>query len=159
MKRIGIAYHSDTQMEKIINHHESVAKKEKIQLSIKSYDATEDIPELMRTFDKEVDIVLLFPAGVNDNDVDEFIKMQNVLKLPVLSHLQHHIEMGLVGGPTVDLTVVGPKLADMLHKVLQGRKPSQLKTYQYTPRYTINLNAAKNFRAVLSCRMLYDIVL
>lgn len=144
VKRIGMAYRSETRMEKIINHHQSVAQKEKVELQIESYRSDKDIPSLMKRFDENVDIVLLFPAGVVDNDIAEFIRMQNELKLPVLSHLQHHVRMGLVGGPTVDLNVVGPKLAEMIHKILQGRLPSQLKTYQYTPRYTINLKAAKD---------------
>lgn len=144
VKKIGMVYRKETRMNQIIYQHNIVAEAENIRLIVKSYESKKDIPGLMESFADNVDIVLLFPAGVIDNDINEFIKMQNKLKLPTLSHLKHHIEMGLVGGPTVDLDKVVPRLSDYIHKIFQGRVPSQLKAYQYIPKYVINLSAAGN---------------
>jgi ABC-type uncharacterized transport system substrate-binding protein len=151
---IGMAYRENTRMQQIIHHHKSVAEDEDIDLIIKPFKSSEDIPELMRQLKNEAEVILLFPAGVNTEDVKEFVKMQNSLDLPVLSQLRQHIELGLIGGPTVDLEHVIPRLAEYLDKILQGRSPEQLKTYQYIPQYVINLNTAKQLEVKIPRRVL-----
>ncbi len=141
-KNIAMIYNNKIKISHIINQHMKVAEQMNINLVVKTFTENNNIINIMKQLKNKVDIVILFPAGITDEHIKTFVKMQNELKLPVLSHLKHHIEMGIVAGPTVDLENIIPKLTEYIDKLFQGRKPEQLKKYEFIPKYVINLKSA-----------------
>ena len=141
-QHLALMTHYSSDMTKIEDEYIKAAQQYNLILDFHYFNNEEEIEKTMRQIAEHDDFVLLYPPGITNRDIDEIVKWQNQLHLPVLSQLEKHIKAGLLGGPTTDLQKVSTKLAEYIDKILQGREPSHLPYFYYQSKYTINLRAA-----------------
>lgn len=143
-QKLALIYHKGSGLQSIVAKLQEACKELSIELLAQDFLETEDIGQVMRSFKEQgVQGVVLFPPAARDKDIDELVKWQNELKLPIIGQLREQIEQGILGGPTVDHQTLIPELADTIVKILKGRSPGQLPIKYLSDKYVVNLAAVQ----------------
>jgi len=138
--KLGLIYFRGSSLKAQVPANQKIFKNLGIELVSKEYADKADIERVMQQFkDEGVKGLILYPPGVRKDELPELITWQNRLKLPVIGQTRDSIEKGILGGPTMNLKILMPNIADYVAKILQGRNPSQLPVKYFGPRYVVNL--------------------
>ncbi len=144
-KRLVMLGRVGSNIPQLINRYQRIAKNYDVTLDFKIFNDISEIGPLMRTLHETHDAMLLFPPSISTDDIKEIVKWQNQLVFPVFAHFEKGVKAGILAGNVVDLEKVGPKIAEYIDKLLNGRTAKQLPQYYYPGKLVINLRTAQKF--------------
>jgi ABC-type uncharacterized transport system substrate-binding protein len=140
-KNLGLIYFRGSKLETLVPKYQQASEELGIALVVKDFSGKEDIERVMREFKAEgVSGIVLFPPAARQEELAELIFWQNRLKMPIIGQTRSYIELGLLGGPTIDYKILSPSLADYAVKIFEGRNPGQLPIKYISDEYVVNLS-------------------
>jgi len=142
-RKLGLIFFTGSKIALMASGFKRTCEQLRYELVVKEYAAKDNIASVMQDFKAEgVSGVVLFPPAYREGELEELIRWQNELKLPIISLIKQDVVKGLFGGPTINDKAVKPTLTEYAAKILQGRSPSQLPIKYFSPEYVVNLAAA-----------------
>ena len=140
---LGLIYYKGSKLETQVPKYKKAGQEAGTNLVVKSYVGLENIYTTMKEFkDEGVQSVILFPPAFKKNELSALIAQQNLLKLPLIGQVREHVEMGILGGPTIDYDHFIPEVVSYIEKMLNGRSPEQLPIKYFSRKYVLNLATA-----------------
>jgi ABC-type uncharacterized transport system substrate-binding protein len=143
--RIGLLYHESTFFKKSLNLPVIVDEFNSMGLETikRSYNKTTELKEIIREL-KEIQasaVLLLPPSLKQPADLTEVVKLQQQLKIPIISHEVTEVRAGLALGIRVDTDELYSELVNICDQLMQNKAHSVPKITYIKSTHMVNLKA------------------
>jgi len=149
-KTVGALIHADSTLKESENYSVMAQSLKKLGLNLveQRYKDPSELGSIMATWKQQgVAAVMLFtPSLASPADLDEVVKQQFALNLPVISLNELDIPKGVALGVSVNSAEIYRQMARMSDEVLQRSEVTAPKTVYLKSTYLINLDSVQKLQ-------------
>lgn len=143
IKTLGILYNPLEQSAMyFLEQSELSARSLGIEIRALPILSSKKIPQLALKLGSNIDAFMTMPNNISDAEMQEIVRIADMLKKPVLSSDVHGIDYGAVASVGVDMYAVGVATGEIVTKIISNINPDTIPVLTYD-KITVHVNKAK----------------
>ena len=152
----GVYYPADIGTVSNTNNLRIACEKRGVRLELVTANTQSEVGDAIMTLcQKDIDAVLQIPDNVTIPAFSSIIKTTRKMHKPLFCFITSQIQMGAIGGSTIDYQDQGMDAADLAIDILNGKNPKDIPFQnERNPRITVNPIAAEAYGITLSKEIL-----
>ncbi|QEP44570.1 hypothetical protein D5085_16375 [Ectothiorhodospiraceae bacterium BW-2] len=140
--RAVLIYNDSSGLTQHTQQYLQAAEEIKLNMAVETYRDAADLERLMAQIATHYEVVFLFPPSVPTPLIPLLVELQHRYRIPVITQVATHVEMGLVAGYTTNYQQIAVQLVDYMESMLNGRAAKDLPLSYFSADNWVNLRAA-----------------